>query len=124
MERKDVVKDSAIKLGRLLAEHKAGDVKVLDVSKTAGWADYFIIATVSSATQSRGLQRHVLEALKDLSLEIRPTRKKSPDGDDWNLIDLGEIIVHLMTEPARSFYDLEKLMYGCTDLMVGNANKA
>lgn len=109
--------EAARRLGALLADHKGADVMVLDVRGRNSWADFFVLATVSSPTHSRGLQRHVHEALKELELEVRPTRRKSPDGDDWTLIDLGDVVVHLMTPAARSFYDLEKLWYGAADLM-------
>lgn len=111
--------EAAKRLGELIGEHKGGDVVVLDVRGRNSWADYFIIATVSSSTHSKGLLRHVQEAIKDLGLAVRPTRRKSQDGDDWVLIDLGDIVVHLMTPAARSFYDLEKLWYGAPDLMKG-----
>ncbi len=39
------------------------------------------------------------------------TNRKAPDGDDWNLIDIGSVVVHLMSAPAREFYDLEKLWH-------------
>ena len=44
-------------------------------------------------------------------MEIHVTNKKSPDGDDWNLIDIGTVVVHLMSQDARSFYELEKLWH-------------
>lgn len=117
METKINRRDAAIALGTLLLEHKGGNVLVLDVSGTNTWADYFIIATVTSSAHSRGLQKHVFESLNELSLEIRPTKRKIPDGDEWMLIDLGDIVVHLMTETARSFYDLEKLWFGAKELL-------
>ena len=119
METNKNMREAAVALGTLLADHKGEDVKVLDVSGSNTWADYFIIATVTSSAHSRGLQKHVYDTLKDLSLTIHPTKRKIPDGDEWMLIDLGDIVVHLMTETARSFYDLEKLWFGATELMPG-----
>lgn len=117
MESKNERRDAALALGRLLRDHKAGKVMVLDVSGVASWADYFIIATVTSSAHSSGLQRHVRESLKDLGLELRPTKRRIPDGDEWSLIDLGDIVVHLMTDTARAFYDLERLWFGATDIL-------
>lgn len=117
MERLDAKREAALSLGKILQEHKGEDVMVLDVSGSNSWADFFVIATVTSSAHSRGLSRHVQEALKPLALEVRPTRRKIPDGDEWTLIDLGDIVVHLMTQSARAFYDLEKLWYGAVDLM-------
>jgi ribosome-associated protein len=117
METKMNKSEAAVSLGKLLVEHKGGDVVVLDVSGKNTWADYFIIATVTSSAHSRGLHKHVLESLRDLNLDIRPTKRKIPDGDEWTLIDLGDIVVHLMTPTARSFYELEKLCFGAPDLL-------
>ncbi len=110
--------DAAVAIGRLLRDGKASDVVVLDITGKNSFADFFVIATTASATQSQGLQKQVLGALKDLGLEVRPARRKLPDGDDWVLIDLGDVIVHLMSETARSFYDLEKLWFGAPNLVV------
>lgn len=117
METRKNTKDAALALGALLRDHKGGSVKVLDVSGSNTWADYFVIATVTSSAHSRGLHKHVYEALKDLGLDIRPARRKLPDGDDWALIDLGDVVVHLMTETARSFYDLEGLWFGAKNIL-------
>ena len=97
-----------------LEEKKAEDIKVLDISQVSVLADYFIIATVTSSTHWQGLAKQIKEYIKDNDLEIHLTNKKSPDGDDWNLIDIGPIVVHLMSDAARQFYDLEKLWHSGT----------
>lgn len=117
MDTQNTKREAAIALGTLLADYKGGNVKVLDVSGKNTFADYFVIATVTSQAHSRGLQKHVYDVIKELKLELRPTKRKLPDGDEWALIDLGDVIVHLMTETARNFYDLEKLWFGAEDLL-------
>jgi len=93
-----------------LADHKGDEVVILDLSALAGWTDCFIIATATSSVHLRGLERVVLEEASGLGLS--PLRKLSrADDDEWLLVDLGDIVVHLMTERARSFYELEKLWF-------------
>ena len=101
---------AAYALARILAEHRGGDVVVLDLSVQAGWTDYFIIATATSGTHLRGLARFVDDSVSTLGLS-RLNRHDTADEDEWILVDLGTIVVHLMTERARSFYELEKLWF-------------
>ena len=117
MENSILTRDAAVQLGTLLKEAKGIDVVVLDITGRNSWADFFIIATVTSGAHSRGLQKHVYEESKELGLELHPIKRKFPDGDEWILIDLGPVIVHLMTPIARSFYDLEKLWFDVPDLL-------
>ncbi len=111
METMKTTREAAIRLASLLRDHKAADVVLLDVTGQSTWADYFVIGTVTSTAHSKGLQRHVGEELSDIGLAVHRTKTKIPDGDEWNLIDLDSVVVHLMTEAARSFYDLERLWY-------------
>ena len=69
-----------------------------------------MIATASSGTHAEGLQRHIRELCRERGLEIL-RRSRKPDGadDEWHIIDLGSIIVHVMSVRARSFYELERL---------------
>lgn len=116
MEKEKNTRDAALALGMLLKSHKAEDVVILDLTGSSPWTDYFVIATVTSSAHSAGLRKHVQEALPSLSLEIRRTSHKIPDGDDWALIDLGDVVIHLMTTKARKFYDLEKLWFDAPNI--------
>lgn len=101
----------AKEIAKLMEDGKGKDVTLLDISGLNSWTDYFVIVTVSSSTHWQGLYKQVKDYIKQNDLEIHVTNRKSPDGDDWNLIDLGPIVIHLMSETARNFYDLEKLWF-------------
>ncbi len=103
--------EKAIEIAKLMIDGKGKDVTLLDISGLNSWTDYFVIVTVNSSAHWQGLYKQVKEYIKENDLEIHLTNKRSPDGDDWNLIDLGPIVVHLMSEQARQFYDLEKLWH-------------
>jgi len=105
--------DKVKMLGELLFDHKGQDVITLDLRKAGVWTDFFIIATVSSNTHMDGLDRHIKELCRDKEIEIlRRSRKPENMDDEWRIIDLGTIVIHLMSSRARSFYDLERL-YSC-----------
>jgi ribosome-associated protein len=95
-------------LAELLQEHKGQNVSILDLRKFNIWTDFFIIATVTSNTHMEGLERHVKEFCHEREADIFGKSRKGQD-DQWRLIDLGSIIIHLMTSSAREFYDLERL---------------
>ncbi|MDR2068745.1 MAG: ribosome silencing factor [Spirochaetaceae bacterium] len=102
-------KAAALALGGLLREHKGGDVVVMDLRPLHMWTDFFVIATVSSRTHLQGLERYIREFAHQHGLDIhRGSHKRSFD-DEWNLIDMGNIVIHLMTVNSRAFYELERL---------------
>lgn len=103
--------EKAKEIAKLMEDGKGKNTVLMDISELNSWTDYFVITTVTSSTHWQGLFKQVKEYIKDNDLEIHLTNRKSPDGDDWNLIDLGVIVIHLMTEQAREFYNLEKLWH-------------
>ena len=105
------MEEKAREIAQLMEDGKGNDVTLLDISGLNSWTDYFVIVTVNSSAHWQGLYKQIKEYIKKNDLEIHVTNRKSPDGDDWNLIDLGAIVVHLMSESARTFYDLEKLWH-------------
>lgn len=106
----------ALELAQLLEDGKGQDVSVLDISKLNSWTDYFVIVTVTSGAQAEGLYKYVKDYNKENGLEFHQTGHKSPQGNEWILLDLGAIVIHLMTKEARDFYELEKLWHAGTKL--------
>ena len=99
----------ARELGKMLEEHRADDVLVLDMRPLNFWTDYFIIATAMSSTHLSGLERHIKDFVLENGLEIL-RRSGNQAGDyEWHLLDLGNSVIHLMTASTRSFYELERL---------------
>jgi len=96
------------RIGNLLKEHNGQDVSVLDLRGVNNWTDFFAIATVTSRTHMDGLERHIKDFCRENNIDIYGSSKKDTD-DTWRLIDLGWLVVHLMTSDAREFYDLDRL---------------
>ena len=97
------MEEKAIEIARLMEDGKGNDVTLLDISGLNSWTDYFVIVTVTSSAHWQGLYKQIKEYIKDNDLEIHVTNRKSPDGDDWNLIDLGSIVVHLTKTSSPTF---------------------
>ena len=111
-------KATALALGELLREHRGGDVVVLDLREMNAWTDFFVIATATSNAHLRGMERHIKEFCREQDLEIlRRSRKPASLDDEWCLIDMGPIVVHLMNGRARAFYELERLYSQATPAM-------
>ena len=92
---------------RALDDLKALDVRVLDVSEKSTITEVMIIATGTST-------RHVKAIADNLALEAKkqgnqPLGIEGEQGSDWVLIDLVDVVVHIMLQQTRDFYNLEKL---------------
>jgi ribosome-associated protein len=107
--------ENSAALGALLREHNGQEVSVLDLRGINNWTDFFVIATVTSKTHMDGLERHIKDFCRENDIEILgKSGKKSAVNDidnEWHLIDLGGIIIHLMTARTREFYELERLWH-------------
>ncbi|MDR2923779.1 MAG: ribosome silencing factor [Treponema sp.] len=107
--------ETAAALGELLRDHKGADAVVLDLrgltplSGGGAWTDFFVIATSSSGTHMDGLDRHIEEFCRERGIDILRRSHKPAGEDEWRIIDLGPIVIHLMNSKARAFYDLERL---------------
>jgi ribosome-associated protein len=95
------------RLGTVLDDGKAVDVRVLDVRRLTVITDYMLIASGRSARQVRALTDRVLEAAR--AAECRVVGVEGATQGEWVLVDLGGVVVHLMQPDAREFYQLEKL---------------
>jgi ribosome-associated protein len=102
------INEHAAFISTLLQEHNGQNVSVLDLRGINNWTDFFIIATATSKTHIDGLEKHIKEFCHEKQIEIFGSSRRDSD-DEWRLLDLGTIIIHLMTSGVREFYELEKL---------------
>jgi ribosome-associated protein len=104
----------------LLVCHKAVDPVTLDLRRFNLWTDFFVVAGVTSAAHLDGLKRHLEEWADENHVAFRrgnPRRAgRGPSGAVsgetsllWDILDMGNVVVHLMSKEARDFYELEKL---------------
>jgi ribosome silencing factor RsfS/YbeB/iojap len=90
-----------------LADMKALEIKVLDVRGLTDIADTMIIASGTSDRHVRSVAQRVVEKTKQAG--FRPHGVEGQQDSDWVLIDLNDMIVHVMLPRVREFYGLEKL---------------
>ena len=90
-----------------LEEIKAKDIVVLDVHKLTSITDIMVIASGTSSRQVKALADNVVEKAKAAGC-----RTLSVEGEregEWILVDLADVVVHVMSPTTRDFYQLEKL---------------
>ena len=90
-----------------LEEVKAKDIVTIDVRGKTSITDFMIIASGSSARQVKALAENVIEKAKEQG--VRPVGSEGLDGGEWALIDLNDVVVHVMRPEVRDFYQLERL---------------
>lgn len=99
------------KIKEILIEKKCENTVFLDLEKVNSYLSIFVITTVGSAVQAKAVSRELERSLKEFKLrKSNQTRSAETSTDNgWILLDLGEIIIHIMTPDKREFYSLDKL---------------
>lgn len=91
----------------VLDDMKALDVRTLDVSNKSTITEVMIIATGTSTRHVRSIADNV--ALQAKKHDHQPLGVEGEQGSDWVLVDLDDVVVHVMLQQTRDFYNLEKL---------------
>lgn len=90
-----------------LEDIKANDITVIDTSKLSSMFERMVIASAQSTRQTKALADNVVVKLKERGAEIYG--REGEESGEWILIDLGEVLVHIMQPAVRDYYNLEEL---------------
>jgi ribosome-associated protein len=90
-----------------LEDMKARDIRVIDVRKLTSVTDYMVIASGTSDRHVRSIADRVVE--KSAAAGCEPFGMEGEEGGEWLLVDLQDVVVHVMLGKVRDFYKLENL---------------
>ena len=100
-------REVALEVTKALDEKKGIDIKVLRIEKISSIADYFVICTGTVNTHVKTLCDYAEYTMEQLGESM--LGREGHRGNSWELLDYGSVVVHVFTEEARKFYDLERL---------------
>lgn len=100
-------KEVAIQVTKALDEKKGQNIKLLRIDEVSSLADYFLICTGTSNTHVKTLCDYAEFAMEQLGEPL--LGREGHRGNSWELLDYGSVVVHVFTEEARAFYNLERL---------------
>jgi ribosome-associated protein len=100
-------RELALRTGEAAAAKNAGDVRVLDVTGVFPAADYFVICSGRNIPQITAIARAAKEEMEQSGSPY--LRQQGTPESGWVLLDGGDVVVHVFSEDARRFYDLERL---------------
>lgn len=98
---------------------KAIDIRVLDLRQITSFTDYFVICSVTNPRQGQAICDEVEKQLKEAG--ERPVSIEGYDQADWILMDYSDFLVHIFSESARKYYDLERLWRGAETVDLASA---
>ena len=111
-------KEVALTVTKALDEKKGIDIKLLKIDKVSSLADYFLICTGTSNTHVKTLCDYAEFTLENLGETM--LSREGHRGNAWELLDYGTIVVHVFTDEARKFYDLERLWADAEQIDLSN----
>ena len=101
------MKERVALMNRIRGYIKAKDIDVMDTTALTSLFDRVIIASADSNRQTRALARNVQDKVREAGGSVIST--EGEESGEWVLVDLGDIVVHLMQPAIRSYYRLEEI---------------
>ncbi|WP_127716545.1 ribosome silencing factor [Halobacteriovorax sp. HLS] len=104
----------------ILGNFKGINLKVLDVTKSSSLTDFFVLGSATNPTMAQSMADEISKQLKAHGYEVI-SREGSKKGDDWILLDFGDIIVHVFLDISRNVYDLDNLWENAKEVEIPNS---
>lgn len=102
-------KEKALYISSLAFDKKAEDIVIMNMRKSSGFCDYFVVASAESTRKVKTVAEAVIEGLHKKG--IRATHIEGDREALWILIDFGDVVVHVFYPETRRFYNLERLWH-------------
>lgn len=99
--------ESAKLAAKAISEKKGVDIKIIRVDNVSVLADYFVIATGTSSTHVKALADEVEYKLSEAGISV--SHIEGYRSNSWILLDYVDVIIHVFSDEAREYYDLERL---------------
>ena len=101
----------SLKFAKMISEHilakKGHDIKILEIKKISGLADYFVVCSADADRQVKAIADEVDDNLSQEG--IKCLHKEGYETLNWVILDYFDVMVHIFRNEARSYYGLEKL---------------
>ena len=94
-------------VARVLDDRLAKNISVLNISQVSSLADYFVICSADATTQVKSLTGNLKEKIKNLFQRL-PNGEENDLKNRWNLLDYGDVVVHILQRDERDTYAIEK----------------
>ena len=107
MEKEILSHKFACVIAQILDDKLAKDITILNISHVSSLADYFVIASGDSTPQVKALMETVKDKIKKYFSRL-PLRSENDQKNRWNLLDYGDVVVHILHKDERENYALEK----------------
>ncbi|TVQ37749.1 MAG: ribosome silencing factor [Wenzhouxiangella sp.] len=91
----------------VLEDSKGEDIQIIDLRDRSSFADFMVIASGNSTRQVKAMADRLVERAK--AAGVKPLGVEGDREAEWVLVDLADVVVHLMLPQTRAFYNLEKL---------------
>lgn len=101
------VKDKTAAVVAALEDIKAMDIQIIDTRNFNSLFEAMVIASAQSTRQTKALADQVEKKLKEIGEEVIGV--EGGDSGEWVLVDLGDVVVHIMQPAVRAYYNLEEL---------------
>jgi len=121
MKRNNDVKTQVATAVKACTDKKADDITILRLDAASGLTDYFVICSGSNPRQVEAIAEAVDENLSKAGVE--PTNVDGRRSENWVALDYGDFMVHVFSESARKFYDLERLWKTATRIELADLQK-
>ena len=94
-------------IAQFLDDKLGKNITILNISNVSSLADYFVIVTGDSTPHVKSLMEHVKERVK-ANFSRLPMKQENDTKNRWNLIDYGDVVVHILHKEERETYAIEK----------------